>query len=109
MKKIFLFLLFVSSALPLRAQKLSDAAISTIDRAMGDELMRSKNQLRLSGLIDPFYISYTATDNHRIDIVASFGALTRSQEVHQRQLNLRLLVNNYQLNDENFDERILRN
>ncbi len=95
--------LIVIISLPLRAQKLSDATIATIDRAMNDELERSKTQLRLTGLIDPFYISYTTNDNYRIDITASFGALTRSLQTHQRQLNLRLLVNNYQLNDENFD------
>jgi hypothetical protein len=103
MKKIFILILFFAIALPLRAQKISDGAITTIDRAMGDELNRSKNELRLNGLIDPFFISYTVNDNQRLDIVASFGALTRSNQTHSRQLNLRLLVNNYQLNDENFD------
>jgi hypothetical protein len=106
MKKSYLLALVVtiSIALPLRAQRLSDAAIATIDRAMGDELERSKSQLKLSGLIDPFFISYSVNDNERLDIIASFGAITRSQQNHSRQLNLRLLVNNYQLNDENFSD-----
>ena len=91
MKKIFILILFFAIALPLRAQKISDGAITTIDRAMGDELNRSKNELRLNGLIDPFFISYTVNDNQRLDIVASFGALTRSNQTHSRQLNLRLL------------------
>ncbi len=102
MKKIFFFL-FLTAALPLHAQHISDNAISVIDRAVGDELQRSKDQLKLNGLINPFFISYTVSDNNRLDIHASFGALTRSSYMHQRQLNLRLLVNNYQLNDENFD------
>jgi hypothetical protein len=103
MKKISIFILLILIAVPIYAQKMSEETITTIDRAMGDELDRSKNELKLNGLIDPFFISYTVNDNHRLDIIASFGALTRSQETHQRQLNLRLLVNNYQLNDENFD------
>src|SRR5579872_1806355 len=103
MKKFLIVIFFISSALPLRAQKITDASIATIDRAMADELARSRNELKLKGLIDPFFISYTVNDNQRLDIISSFGALTRSQETHHRQLNLRLLVNNYQLNDENFD------
>ncbi|MDP4229130.1 MAG: metallopeptidase TldD-related protein [Bacteroidota bacterium] len=101
---LLVLLLFVGTTIPVRAQKLSDQAISIIDRAMGDELDRSKSQLKLNGLIDPFFISYSVSDNHRLDIVASFGALTRSAFSHQRQLNLRLLINNYQLNDENFGD-----
>jgi predicted Zn-dependent protease len=104
MKKIFIVIVFITIALPLHAQKISDHTISVIDKATGDELQRSKSELKLKGLIDPFFIAYTVTDNNRLDIHASFGALTRSAYSHQRQLNLRLLVNNYQLNDENFSD-----
>jgi hypothetical protein len=105
MKKYLLLLIaFTISISPtLHAQRISDNAISVIDRAVSDELQRSKDQLKLNGLINPFFISYTVSDNNRLDIHASFGALTRTSYMHQRQLNLRLLVNNYQLNDENFD------
>lgn len=105
MKKSFLIIsALLSFVIPLRAQPISDHSISVIDRAISDELERSKNQLKLNGLIDPFFISYSVSDNNRLDISASFGALTRSSYTHQRQLNLRLLVNNYQLNDENFSD-----
>ena len=104
MKKSFLLVLTILCvAFPLYAQRLSDHTITVIDKATADELERSKSQLKLNGLIDPFFISYTVSDNNRLDINASFGALTRSAYTHQRQLNLRLLINNYQLNDENFD------
>ncbi|MEP7234657.1 MAG: metallopeptidase TldD-related protein [Ignavibacteriota bacterium] len=104
MKKFF-FVAITSVCLTssLLGQRISDNAITVIDKAVTDELQRSKEQLKLNGLIDPFFISYTVTDNNRLDINASFGALTRSAYNHQRQLNLRLLINNYQLNDENFD------
>ena len=102
-KSLLLFIASLSFALPLHAQRISDHAITLIDRAMGDELERSKSELKLNGLVDPFFISYNVSDNNRLDISASFGALTRSTYMHQRQLNLRLLINNYQLNDENFD------
>ncbi|HYM36379.1 MAG TPA: metallopeptidase TldD-related protein, partial [Steroidobacteraceae bacterium] len=83
---------------------MSDKTIATLEGAMKDELQRSKDKLHLAGLIDPFFVSYTVNDNEHLDIGASFGALTRSSENHSRTLNLRLLVNNYKFNDENFSD-----
>ncbi|MEI8135055.1 MAG: metallopeptidase TldD-related protein [bacterium] len=103
MKKGLFVLFLLALTSPLFAQRMSEKTIETIGRAMNDELARSKNQLKLKGLVDPFFVSYVVSDNERLDIIASFGAITRSQQTHQRQLNLRLMVNNYQLNDENFD------
>lgn len=87
----------------LYAQRITDKAISTIEQAMNDELVRSKEKLRLAGLTDPFYVSYIVNDNTRLDVAASFGAITRSQETRGRAFSLRLMVGDYHLNDENFD------
>ena len=87
----------------LYAQRITDKAISTIEQAMNDELGRSKEKLRLSGLTNPFYVSYIVNDNTRLDIGASFGAITRSQETRGRAFSLRLMVGDYHMNDENFD------
>jgi predicted Zn-dependent protease len=105
MKKILLVavITLLHSGL-LFAQRMSEKSIQVIEKAMTDELDRSKEKLKLAGLIDPFYISYSATDNYRADISASFGALTRSNESRGRALNLRLMVGDYQLNDENFQD-----
>ncbi len=86
------------------AQKISERAISTIERAMNDELTRAKTQLRLQGLADPYYISYTVVDHYKLDIQASYGSLTNSNETHNRAQNVRLMVGDYQLNDENFSD-----
>lgn len=86
------------------AQRLNDKSVATIEQAMTDELMRSKEKLRLAGLTDLFYVSYTVTDNVRLDISAAFGALTKSQEAQSRQFSLRLMVGDYHLNDENFQD-----
>lgn len=102
MNAVVIILLSASSC--LYAQRLSDKAISTIERAMNDELVRSKDKLRLAGLTDLFYVSYTINDNAKLEISAAFGALTKSQESRNRQFNLRLMVGNYQLNDENFQD-----
>ncbi len=106
MRKLLLLLsiLAVSCASIVNAQPLNDKSIKTIERAMTDELNRSKEKLHLNGLIDPFFISYTVNDQQGLNINASFGSLTRSNTTNNRTLNLRLLINNYQFNDENFSD-----
>src|SRR5436190_11234200 len=74
------------------AQPLTEKSITTIERAMQDELVRAKEQLRVKGLIDPFFIQYTVSDQRKLDISASNGALTNSNETRTRQENVRLLV-----------------
>lgn len=84
--------------------QVSGNTINTIERAMSDELARAKSDLKLKGLIDPFFISYTVGDQQKLEIAASNGSLTRSDETHNRRESVRLLVNNYQFNDENFSD-----
>ena len=105
MRILTTFVLFVVvAAQSVNAQRLTDKAIATIEQAVNDELVRSKDKLRLAGLTDPFYVSYVVTDNSRLDINAAFGALTKSQETRTRQFSLRLMVGDYHLNDENFSD-----
>ncbi|HET9135259.1 MAG TPA: metallopeptidase TldD-related protein, partial [Candidatus Kapabacteria bacterium] len=101
---INIVVLCLSLVSTVASAQLPDKTIGTIEKAMKDELQRSKDKLHLAGLIDPFYISYSVTDTRHLDVAASFGSLTRSVENHTRTLNLRLLINNYQFNDENFTD-----
>jgi hypothetical protein len=96
-------LLVVLFATSLHAQ-ISSHSIQTIERAITDELARSKSELKLKGLVDPCFISYTVSDNVELSIQASFGALQKSEETHTREENARLLLNNYQLDDENYND-----
>ncbi len=91
-------------SLSLAHAQVSDKTISTVERAMTDELARAKSELRLPGLIDPFFVSFTVADQQKLDISASNGALTRSNMRHDRKETVRLLLNNYQFNDENFSD-----
>lgn len=86
------------------AQKITEKSISVIERAMSDEIQRAKGSLKLQGLADPFFISYTITDQYRLDIQASYGSLINSNEDHKRVHSVRLMVGDYQLNDENFQD-----
>jgi hypothetical protein len=84
--------------------QVTDKTISTVERAMTDELARAKSELKLKGLIDPFFISYTIGDQTKLEISAANGSLSKSQESRERRESVRLLVNNYQFNDENFSD-----
>lgn len=86
------------------AQRMKPETVKTIEQAMKDELQRSTEKLHLAGLINPFFISYNVDDAEQLNVAASFGALTRSNQNHTRTLGLRLLVNNYTFNDENFSD-----
>jgi predicted Zn-dependent protease len=97
------FFLVAVGSVVTRAQ-VSQKTVSVVERAMTDELARDRSELHLKGLIDPFFISYTVTDQERLDINASNGSLTRSEATHKRAENVRLLVNNYPFNDENFTD-----
>lgn len=103
MKK-FILLLVICFPLASFAQRMSEKTISVIESAMKDELARSSSELKRTGLTTPFYIGYSVTDNFRADVTAAFGALTKSTTNRTRQLNLRLMVGDYQLNDENFQD-----
>jgi len=105
MKRITFVLsaLFVLFSVEANGQ-VTDKTISVIEHAMSDELARAKSELRLKGLIDPFFIAYTVADQSKLEISASNGALTLSDDSRERRENVRLLVNNYQFNDENFND-----
>lgn len=99
----FLFAALVCISIRTNAQ-VSDKTISTVQHAMEDELARAKSDLHLKGLVDPFFIRYTVTDQQKLSIEASNGSLSRSDDKHDRRETVRLLLNNYQFNDENFSD-----
>ena len=103
-RKYVLSVIWVGCIVGLAQAQVSDKTISTVERAMTDELTRAKSELRLHDLIDPFFIAYTVADQQKLDIAASNGALTRSNDHHERKETVRLLLNNYQFNDENFSD-----
>ncbi len=101
----YYILLAIVSFATLRADaQVSDKTISTVQRAMEDELTRAKSDLHLPGLVNPFFIAYTIADQQKLDISASNGSLTKSDDRHDRKESVRLLLNNYQFNDENFSD-----
>lgn len=88
----------------IASAQVSDSTINVVDRAMADELARSKTDLHMPGLVDPFFIAYTVADQEKLELAASNGSLTKSDATHERKESVRLLLHNYQFNDENFTD-----
>ena len=83
----------------LFAQTASDSIIMS---AMHDELYRNLNNLDADDLEKPFFIAYTIADARQTQIVATLGALVRSGELKYKDWQVRLMVGDYEINDENF-------
>lgn len=99
MKKIGLLLLLGTT---VYAQSTKDVML----RAMKDEQARSMKELKLEGHEAPFYISYDINDLDRFFATATQGALVNSTGNKVRAKNMRLLVGNYEFNDESIDNDI---
>lgn len=73
-------------------------------RAMKDELERNMKELVLEGYERPFFINYGMNDEFQFQATASMGALLKSNLSHMRtKTSVRVLVGNYEFNDESFD------
>jgi len=70
--------------------------------AMMDEMERSVRNLRIEDMERPFFISYNIYDANTMEVVAALGSIVRSDENHRRNHNVRVMVGDYSLNDENF-------
>ena len=73
--------------------------------AMKDEMARNMEQLQLENLQRPFFISYTILDAKTMEVTATLGSIIYSNENHFRSHNVRVMVGDYKLNDENFRDR----
>ncbi|MBC8183308.1 hypothetical protein H8E88_19555 [candidate division KSB1 bacterium] len=97
---ILIFSFLAISALSLFAQ--NQATRDIIQGAMRDEIKRNIDKLRLENLQDPFFISYTIHDARTMEITASLGSIINSNKNHYRNHHVRLMVGDYNLNDENY-------
>ncbi len=83
----------------LKAQTNAD---DIIFKAMNDELNRNLSKLTLDKHQPPFFISYQLNDAQTLSISATLGTLLNSTLTPSRSQNVRLMVGDYSLNDENF-------
>ena len=102
-KKIVL----VAMAMISMASHAQDVPI--ILQAMIDENKRSMTELHMEGHDKPFYISYDIDDIRTYYFTASAGALLQSGMRPARSKNTRILVGDYEFNDESLDNDIFTN
>ncbi len=60
--------------------------------AMRQELAREKSDLVIPGMLRPYFIQYRLEDIHSYDAIASYGALTRETEGHQRVVRVEVRI-----------------
>lgn len=71
-------------------------------KAMKDELKRSM-EIRETGYDKPFFISYGIDDLKNYTAYASLGAVIQAGETKNRTKSVRVLVGDYEFNDESLD------
>ncbi|MCE7995262.1 MAG: hypothetical protein HEP71_25015 [Roseivirga sp.] len=91
---VFLVFTWVS----LSAQEESEVVL----KAMEDELNRSMQELSLKDHDRPFFISYRVFDSKSLNINASLGAVNNAMLSPRRRGSVRLIVGDYDFNDESF-------
>ena len=71
-------------------------------RAMRDELERSMDQLRLSGMEKPYFVAYRIDDLDAVSVGATLGSLTSSRPARLRLFSVELRVGDYALDNGNW-------
>jgi hypothetical protein len=82
-----------------------DQGAELIRKAMKDELKRSMDALALEDLERPCFLSYTISNARALSISATLGALIKSEQTPHRSHRVRVLVGDYQCNNENFMDK----
>ena len=116
-KNLMIILIILISLYDIFAQDKNNSKDSEeiLFKAMKDELECNIQNLKYKDYKKPFFISYTIADAHTLFINTTLGALISSNETHIRDWNIRVIIGDYQLTDENFydisnrDEQSFRN
>jgi len=102
MNRIILYILSIFFTTgTLIAQKAEN---SLIKKAMKDELHRNMKELSYKDYSKPFYISYSIADIKSATITATLGAILSNDTQNYKSKNVRLMMGDYQVNDENFED-----
>lgn len=96
-------------AVLLSSNSFGQEELNTIERAMKDELSRSMSELKSDNYDDPFFIRYRIRDNDDIQIFATLGSIQQSLKQPYRTKEVRVMVGDYDFNDESLDDNSLEN
>ena len=100
MKKMMLMALLMV----VQAVQAQESERDVVLRAMEDEMKRSMTELSLKDHDRPFFISYKVSDQTSMVVSASFGAITSSTAGPGRTSSVRVIVGDYEFNDESFSD-----
>ncbi len=89
---------------PSRAAVGNESTRNVILSAMRDEMKRNLNELEMENMQRPFFISYNLYDVETMEIIATLGSAVKSDRSRYRTFTTRLMVGDYRLNDENFED-----
>jgi hypothetical protein len=98
-KKIIYLLMFAGIISKVSGQNKEDIVL----KAMKDELSRNLKELKFEDFERPFYINYGVEDVTEYEIAATMGSLLRSHQEHTRNKYVRVMVGDYQFNDESLN------
>jgi hypothetical protein len=104
--KLTITILTVISSLSLFAQNdfPADSTENVIMLAMRDELQRNMENLEYKDYNKAFFISYSIADARTLSINATLGSLVTSNMSHLRDWIIRVMIGDYQMTDENFED-----
>jgi TldD protein len=88
--------------IPLIAKAESKRSDAVVLNAMGEELIRSREKLKLDDFEAPYFISYQIKDNTFYSIKGKYGAIIESDKERSRRLFVDVRVGDYE-----FDNSIL--
>ena len=88
-------------ALFLGWQVLSAQTENPVISAIQKEVDRNKSELKMEGMMSPFFISYSVFDTYNYSLSASLGAISNYGEYHVRRGLPRVLVGDYHRNTVN--------
>ena len=77
------------------------AGDDVVMRAMVDEMQRSMEKLSLDDLPKPYFIQLATQDRSTFSVRAAYGGLLRSEERHNRFINIRTRVGSYTMDNTN--------
>jgi predicted Zn-dependent protease len=95
--------LLASSVLLVAAAPAPDARVSLMD-AMGEELQRNQQQLKLQNHEPPYFMSYQLKESEQHGIVARYGALFLDDSYRERKLYVDVRVGSYDFDNSGPEE-----
>lgn len=98
-RKILILLIVLTAVQYSRAQDPDEP----VWRALKDELSRNMKNLSYLDYQKPFFINYTIASNEHGVILASLGGIILSNENKVNNEMVRVMIGNYKVSDENFE------